>query len=131
MRNYNISTKYKIWYAIGFILTYTCWLIIYSFSIKDNDSLCEFAIGCSVFYIFMYYFFIQRMFITITNSNKLIYRTSNIIFKQTVNIKDIQYITFKNRFFGKEVIIHTNNNTIKLYPQKSSEFMLYIESQIK
>lgn len=128
MKEIKINTKYKLYYAFCLFAIYIIFLSIYSIVKKNNADLFGQVFVWGIPILFIYYTFIYRMKILITNTNQLICKSSNDLFSQTIDLQKIHKVVSRKKCFFTEVIIYYDKNRVKLYPQNSLEFLKLLKS---
>ncbi len=124
MKVIQVNPKYKLWYAFGLFAVFLLLLSVY-YAVTRNITetlynVPTWGIPC----IFIYYIFIHRMKIMITDEKKLVYKLSYSLFYETIHILEIDNIILEKGFLFNRVIIYYNaQEKIVLHPQDSSAFL--------
>lgn len=95
MKVIQVNPKYKLWYAFGLFAVFLLLLSVY-YAVTRNITetlynVPTWGIPC----IFIYYIFIHRMKIMISDEKKLVYKLSYSLFYESINILEI------DNHFGK------------------------------
>lgn len=92
MKVIQVNPKYKLWYAFGLFAVFLLLLSVY-YAVTRNITetlynVPTWGIPC----IFIYYIFIHRMKIMISDEKKLVYKLSYSLFYESINILEIDNI---------------------------------------
>lgn len=119
MKVIQVNPKYKLWYAFGLFAVFLLLLSVY-YAVTRNITetlynVPTWGIPC----IFIYYIFIHRMKIMITDEKKLVYKLSYSLFYETIHILEIDNIILEKGFLFNRVIIYTTHKKKSCYTPKT------------
>lgn len=131
MKEVKINVKYKLYYATCMFIIYATYLLVYYLATKSYIGLLEHVFIWGIPSVFIFYLFVYRMKMQITDKDQIIYKPVNSLSYQTINIRSIAKIVLHKKRYFNEVIVHCNDNNIKLHPQNPTAFIEYINARDK
>src|SRR3712207_1767212 len=132
MKNIKVNIRYKAYYALGIFSIYLIFLLVYGLVKKSSAELLLNVLGWGIPCLFIYYVFIHRIKILITDDNRqLICKPSNSIWYETIDLQKIHSIRLKKGIFFDKIVIRFNMDKVVLYPENSLSLLNLFKSICK
>lgn len=129
MKTIQVSFKYKLWYMLGLLAVYFTYLFAcYVVTRNVTETLYNvpvWGIPC----LFTYYILIHRMKIVVTDGGELVYKPSNSLFCETIDIQKIDSASLeRGLLLTRAVIRYNGKERAFLYPQDVPAFLELLQS---